>query len=67
MVADGAGFGIMPEFAARRARRSMLLTSLRLTDPWATRRLLLCTGDRTELEPLALSLLQHLASTAGLA
>lgn len=65
MVADGAGIGIMPEFAARRARRSMTLTTLRLTDPWATRRLLLCTEDQTELEPLALSLLQHLATTAG--
>ncbi|WP_348519687.1 LysR substrate-binding domain-containing protein [Aureimonas sp. ME7] len=65
MVADGAGIAVMPEFAARRARRSVPLSSLRLTDPWATRRLLLCTGERAELEPLALNLFQHLASTAS--
>ncbi|RIY02036.1 LysR family transcriptional regulator [Aureimonas flava] len=65
MVADGVGFGIMPEFAARRARRTMPLCCLRLTDPWATRRLLLCTRARTELEPLALSLLRHLAESAS--
>ncbi|WP_244529349.1 LysR substrate-binding domain-containing protein [Rhizobium sp. NFR03] len=62
VVADGAGIGIMPEFAARQARRSVSLSCLRLTDQWATRRLVLCTAERTRLEPLALSLLQHLAS-----
>ncbi|WP_427024026.1 LysR substrate-binding domain-containing protein [Aureimonas ureilytica] len=65
MVADGAGIAVMPEFAARRARRSMPLASLRLTDPWATRRLLLCTRATDGLDPLAVSLVHHLASAAG--
>ncbi|SER09524.1 DNA-binding transcriptional regulator, LysR family [Faunimonas pinastri] len=62
MVADGAGVGIVPELSARRARRSMPLDLLRLTDPWATRQLMLCSMDHERLEPLALSLLQHLVS-----
>ena len=65
MVFVGAGIAIMPEFAARRARRSMPLASLRLTDPWATRRLLLCTRACADLDPLALSLFHHLAADAG--
>lgn len=65
MVADGGGIAVMPEFAACRARRSKPLTTLRLTDPWATRRLLICTRTPADLDPLALSLLQYLASTAG--
>ncbi|WP_019995428.1 LysR substrate-binding domain-containing protein [Aureimonas ureilytica] len=65
MVADGAGIAVMPEFAARRARRSMPVASLRLTDPWATRRLLLCTRTTDGLDPLAVSLVHHLASAAG--
>lgn len=64
MVADGAGIAIMPEFAAQRAQRSMPVASLQLTDPWATRRLLLCTQARVDLDPVAASLLQHLASAA---
>lgn len=67
MVADVAGIAIMPQFAARRARRSMALTCLRLTDTWATRRLLICTSERSKMTPLATSLLQHLASVPSLA
>lgn len=65
MVADGAGIAVMPEFAARRARRSIPLTSLRLTEPWATRRLLVCTRATDDLDPLAVSLAHHLVSAAG--
>lgn len=62
MVADGAGVGIIPQFSAQRARRSMRLSCLQLTDPWATRKLLLCWRSAADLDPLPLSLLHHLAS-----
>ncbi|RFC64519.1 LysR family transcriptional regulator [Fulvimarina endophytica] len=62
MVADGVGIAVMPQFAARRAKRSMPLALLQLTDPWAVRRLLVCTRGGSEPGPLTLSLLEHLAS-----
>jgi len=62
IVADGGGVGIVPEFAARRARRSLPLISLRVTDAWAVRRLMLCVADRDQLEALASGLLDHLVS-----
>lgn len=68
IVADGGGVGVVPEFVARRARRSLPLTSLRVTDAWAVRRLMLCVADRVQLESLARNLLDHLVSdekTAG--
>ena len=62
MAADGAGIGIVPETAAQRARRTMALSSARLTDPWATRRLRLCFRSGEKLEPLAHLLLDHLST-----
>ncbi|KTQ97297.1 LysR family transcriptional regulator [Aureimonas ureilytica] len=61
MVADGAGVGIIPQFSAQRARRSMPLSCLRLTDAWATRKLLLCWRSQESLDPLNASLRRHLA------
>ncbi len=65
LAADGAGIGIVPETAARRARRSMPLAAVRLTDLWATRRLMLCSAPPDRLEPLPLALLRHLAGRDG--
>ncbi|KZS51383.1 MULTISPECIES: LysR substrate-binding domain-containing protein [Rhizobium] len=61
MAADGVGFGIVPEIAARRCRRTMPIAFVRLTDAWATRRLLLCSRAVEELQPITRQLLEHLA------
>ncbi|HWL81033.1 MAG TPA: LysR family transcriptional regulator [Roseomonas sp.] len=58
MVAAGVGVAILPEIAARRHRRSLAIR--RLAEPWAVRRLLLCTRVGATLTPQARSLLAHL-------
>lgn len=60
MAAHGVGVGIVPETAARRARRSAPIGVARLTDDWATRRLMLCTHPDADLVPPARALLDHL-------
>lgn len=64
LVADGAGVAVVPELVAWRLRRIMPFCLVRLTDPWADRRLLLCARASDELAPLALSLLRHLVAAA---
>ena len=64
MVACGVGLAIVPETAARRCRRSMAIQSVRLSDPWATRQLAICTRDADALPLYARELLEHL-SAAG--
>ncbi|WP_061541074.1 LysR family transcriptional regulator [Collimonas fungivorans] len=64
MVASGVGLAIVPETAARRCRRSMAIQSVRLSDPWATRQLAICTRDADALPQYARELLEHL-SAAG--
>src|SRR3546814_1823454 len=61
IVAHGVGVGIVPDTAARRARRSAPIAIVRLTDDWATRRLMLCTRPDADLAPPARALLDHLA------
>lgn len=63
MVAAGVGFGIMPETAARRCGRSTKISSVRLADDWATRRLSVCVRSEEELTPPARDLFEHLASS----
>lgn len=62
MAAHGVGVGIVPETAARRARRTMPLAVLRLSDGWATRRLSVCCRSDAELPAPACDLLAHLAN-----
>lgn len=62
MVAAGVGFGILPETAARRCRRSARIASMRLADDWANRRLSVCVRAPEELAPPARNLFEHLAS-----
>lgn len=57
----GAGVGIVPETAARRARASARTTIVRLTEDWATRRLSLCLRAGADLAPLTRDSLEHLA------
>src|SRR5580658_4599289 len=42
MVQSGVGIAIVPETVARRCRRTMSLSTLRLTDAWATRQIIVC-------------------------
>lgn len=61
-VAAGVGLGIIPEVAARRCRRNLPIVCVRLSDPWAARRLLLCFQETQPLDPAAHQLLTHLAA-----
>lgn len=61
MVEHHVGLGILPETAALKCRRTMAIRTIRLTDPWATRRLLLCLRGFDELPPLARELAAHLS------
>jgi DNA-binding transcriptional LysR family regulator len=65
MAASGVGFGIVPEVAARRCRRSMRIAAVRLTDGWATRRLAVCFRAEEELGAAARELVGYLASPEG--
>ncbi|MGH6860173.1 MAG: LysR family transcriptional regulator [Phyllobacterium sp.] len=65
MVAENVGIGIVPERAARRCRRSMPIRSVRLTDPWATRRLSLCFRALEDLSPIARELVAFLTQPGG--
>ncbi|MET1027949.1 MAG: LysR substrate-binding domain-containing protein [Dongiaceae bacterium] len=60
MVARGVGLGIVPDTAFRRYRRSMAIAALRLSDPWATRRLSVCFRNMAELSPFARNLVTYL-------
>ncbi len=65
MVAEGAGISILPETAARRCRRTLPITSVRLSDAWARRRLLMCLRAEEELDPTARALMEHLLAPPG--
>jgi DNA-binding transcriptional LysR family regulator len=65
MVASGVGFGIVPETIARRCQRSMKIASVRLTDGWATRRLVVCVRDAGDLAPPARELFDYLGSSGN--
>lgn len=60
----GVGLGIVPEAAARRCRRAAGIALVRLSDPWATRRLLLCTRPPAELPRAARDLLAQLSGAS---
>lgn len=62
LAGEGVGIGIVPESAARRARRSAHIAIARLKDDWATRKLSVCIRTEEALTPPARSLFEHLAS-----
>jgi DNA-binding transcriptional LysR family regulator len=64
MVECGVGIAVVPETAAERCRRTMALGSLRLTDSWATRRLIVCVRRLDALAAHARRLVEHLAATS---
>jgi molybdate transport repressor ModE-like protein len=64
MVQSGVGIAIVPETVARRCRRTMSLSTLRLTDAWATRRIIVCVRRLDALPAHARRLVRHLVGTA---
>jgi DNA-binding transcriptional LysR family regulator len=65
MVETGAGIGIVPETTARRCRRSMKVGLVRLSDPWAKRRLAICVRELSSLPAGAQRLVAHLRQAAA--
>ena len=64
MVAHNVGIGIVPKTVAQRCRRAMAIQTVRLTDRWATRRLMICFRALEELSPLARDLMEYLSPAA---
>ncbi|MCP6379648.1 LysR substrate-binding domain-containing protein, partial [Klebsiella pneumoniae] len=60
MVAHGAGLGIVPQAAVQRWQGRLPLHSVTLAEPWAERRLLLCSRDFAALPGQARALLEAL-------
>jgi DNA-binding transcriptional LysR family regulator len=60
MIAAGLGIGVAPLGACRAQAASLDLKTLRLTDAWAQRRLLLASRAGAQLAPAAVMLLEHL-------
>jgi len=66
LVASGAGLAIVPAAAARRGREPAQLRLVRLSDPWAARKLLICVRDYASLAADARDLVDTLmASSRG--
>jgi DNA-binding transcriptional LysR family regulator len=61
MAAAGAGIGTIPEVAAMHFQPATPIGIVRLSDAWASRRLVLCCRSESELDPVARSLMKHLA------
>lgn len=64
MASAGVGIAIVPEVAARRAKRHLPLEIARLTDPWASRRLSVCVRDVAALPASTRQLVEHLRAAA---
>jgi DNA-binding transcriptional LysR family regulator len=64
MVAAGIGIAVVPEAAARRCARSMKIKTVKLADPWAARRLVICVRDLKALPRPARQLVEHLRREA---
>jgi DNA-binding transcriptional LysR family regulator len=64
MVAAGIGVAVMPEVAAKRCARSMRISVVRIRDPWANRRLVICARSFKALPRPAQQLVEHLRKAA---
>jgi DNA-binding transcriptional LysR family regulator len=64
MVAAGIGVAVMPEVAAKRCARSMRIGVVRLRDPWANRKLVICARSFKALPRPAQQLVEHLRRAA---
>lgn len=61
LVASGGGLAIVPEAAARRSGEVTRLRLVRLGDPWAARKLLICVRDYAGLSAVARELVDTLS------
>ena len=64
LVEKNVGVGIVPETTARRATKSMAITTVTLTDTWAVRDLTICVRSFAELPSYARELVTHLRAEA---
>jgi DNA-binding transcriptional LysR family regulator len=64
LVECNVGIGIVPETTALRVGRTMAITAVALSDPWAARDLTICVRNLAELPPFARQLVEHLRSGA---
>jgi DNA-binding transcriptional LysR family regulator len=64
MVESRVGIAVVPETAATRCQRTMALSTLRLTDTWAVRQLIVCVRRKEALPAHTRRLVEHLAGTA---
>lgn len=60
LVEANVGVGIVPETTMQRSARTMAISAVRLTDPWALRDLTICVRDVAALPPYARQLVDHL-------
>ena len=60
LVSAGAGIAVVPEAAAQRCRLSMAIQPVKLREPWAQRKLVVCTHDARTLSKPAQRLFEHL-------
>jgi DNA-binding transcriptional LysR family regulator len=60
MVAAGIGVAVMPEVAAKRCARSMRISTIRIRDSWADRRLAICARSFKALPRPAKQLADYL-------
>ncbi len=60
MIEAGVGIGVVPEQAARRFSSNMNLRLVKLSDPWAERKLHICVRDLAALPPFARDLVDIL-------
>jgi DNA-binding transcriptional LysR family regulator len=64
MVAAGIGIAVMPEVAAKRCARLLPISRLRIRDPWANRKLVICARSFCALPRPAQQLVEHLRKAA---
>lgn len=64
MVEAGVGVAVIPEAAARRYSRAMKIKTVRISDPWASRRLAVCMRSRSTLPRPVRELADHLKAFA---
>jgi DNA-binding transcriptional LysR family regulator len=65
MVSADVGVAVVPEAAAKRCARTMPITTVRIRDAWANRRLVICARDFKRLPRPAKLLVEHLRKAAA--
>jgi DNA-binding transcriptional LysR family regulator len=64
MVAADVGIAVVPEAAARRSAASMPIAIVRIRDPWANRRLVICARSFKSMPRPAKQLVDYLREAA---